>query len=131
MVERSTTAGVLFEDGCFLVAKRKTGGPLSQKWEFIGGKNRYGESLEETLKREWFEETGLRVKVGRFLLNTTFINNDTRYTLHCFLVERKEKSEPLLFVHDAFLWADKRELSLLSFAPSDEVIRDYLLSCDL
>lgn len=131
MTERNTTAGVLFENGCFLVAKRKKGGPLSEKWEFIGGKNRYGESLEETLKREWLEETGLIVDVGTFLLNTTFVNNDTLYTLHCFRVERIGGKDPSLNVHEAFLWADRETLSSLSFAPSDCVIRDYLLSCDL
>lgn len=33
------------------------------KWDFPGGTNEFGESLEETLKREIIEETGLMVEV--------------------------------------------------------------------
>ena len=35
MTERNTTAGVLIKDNLYLVARRKEGGPLSLKWEFI------------------------------------------------------------------------------------------------
>ena len=55
MEERITTSGVAEKKGEFLVAKRLPGGPLSEKWEFVGGKNRWGESVPDTLKREWME----------------------------------------------------------------------------
>lgn len=129
MIERNTTAGVLEKDGLFLVGERKEGGPLSLKWEFIGGKNRYGESLGETLEREWMEELGLRIKTGPFLLNTEFTNGETHYTLHCFrvfLVE--EPGEISSTIHKSLRWVDKTELSLLDFGPSDSVIRDYICS---
>ncbi len=129
MTERDTTAGVLVDgDGLYLVAQRKEGGPLSRKWEFIGGKNRYGESLAETLKREWMEEVGLEVEAGEFLLNTQFINNGVRYTLHCFRVRLLSGSDAInLTVHDDVRWVTKDELRALDFGPSDSVIRDYIL----
>lgn len=129
MTERDTTAGVLIDgDGLYLVAQRKEGGPLSRKWEFIGGKNRYGESLAETLKREWMEEVGLEVEAGEFLLNTEFINNGVHYTLHCFRVRLLSGSAALnLTVHDDVRWVTKDELRTLDFGPSDSVIRDYIL----
>lgn len=37
------------------------------KWELPGGKNEFGEALEETVKREILEETGLEVEVVRLL----------------------------------------------------------------
>lgn len=40
------------------------------KWDLPGGKNEFGESLEETLKREIFEETGLNVNVLNLLPKT-------------------------------------------------------------
>ena len=48
MEERVTTAGIALNCGHVLIAKREKGGALSGKWEFPGGKNRYGESEEET-----------------------------------------------------------------------------------
>ena len=129
MLTRDTTAGVLNEDGRYLVAQRKKGGPLSEKWEFIGGKNRYGETLQDTLKREWMEEVGLKISVGEFLLNTEFDNNDTHYTLHCYRVYSvSESTELSLSVHNDVRWVTREELSSLDFGPSDGVIRDFLLS---
>ena len=37
------------------------------KWDLVGGKNEMGESLEDTLKREAKEESGLNVKVNKLL----------------------------------------------------------------
>ena len=87
MEERITTSGVAENRGLFLVAKRLPGGPLSEKWEFVGGKNRWGESVEDTLQREWLEELNLRVDVKEHLLDTEFIYNDTHFTLKCHRVE--------------------------------------------
>ena len=56
MHERVTTAGIALKDGKVLVAHRVKGGSLSEKWEFPGGKQRWGESDEMTLKREYMEE---------------------------------------------------------------------------
>ncbi len=64
MQERVTTAGILVQDGKYLVAKREEKGSIGGLWEFPGGKNRYTETEEETLKREFQEELGLSVSVG-------------------------------------------------------------------
>ena len=37
------------------------------KWDLPGGKNEFGESLDETIIREIKEETGLEVKIARFM----------------------------------------------------------------
>ncbi|HYF67962.1 MAG TPA: NUDIX hydrolase [Ohtaekwangia sp.] len=42
-------------------------------WAMPGGGMEFGESLAETLKREFLEETGLRVEVGRFLFGCEMI----------------------------------------------------------
>ena len=126
MEERITTSGVAENRGLFLVAKRLPGGPLSEKWEFVGGKNRWGESVEDTLQREWLEELNLRVDVKEHLLDTEFIYNDTHFTLKCHRVEVLN-GEIKLSVHQEYRWVDKSELSTLDFGESDGVIKDWVI----
>lgn len=54
-------AGLIFQEGRYLIAKRKSGVHLAGYWEFPGGKREQGESLEECLRRELLEELSIRV----------------------------------------------------------------------
>ncbi|MBQ0071012.1 MAG: NUDIX domain-containing protein [Spirochaetales bacterium] len=126
MTERTTTAGVAVKDGKYLVAQRMPGGPLSEKWEFVGGKNRWGETIEDTLKREWMEELSLPIEVGEYLTETEFENKGVHYTLKCHMV-KPLSDEFKLNVHQSVQWVTKDELQSLSFGDSDSVILDYLV----
>ena len=55
--------GIIWKDGKILIGRRRQDQMLGGLWEFPGGKQQPGESLEETAKREIEEETGLRVHV--------------------------------------------------------------------
>jgi 8-oxo-dGTP diphosphatase len=63
-------AGVLFTDGCILVAQRGPHGPHPLKWEFPGGKVEPGEDSRTALARELREELGIETRVGTTLLET-------------------------------------------------------------
>ena len=54
-------AGLLEQDGRFLVSQRPSGGHGAGLWEFPGGKCEPGESDAETLARELREELGIAV----------------------------------------------------------------------
>ena len=126
MTERITTAGIALEDGRVLVAKRIQEGVIGGKWEFPGGKNRWGESPEETLKREWREELSLEIEAEEELFTTDFINNGVLYHLKAFRVRLLTK-EARLSVHSALRWVDAKELGRLDLAGSDRKISDYLV----
>ncbi len=61
LIFRPSVYGVLIEKGKILLLKQKIG------YDFPGGGMELGETLEQTLKREFFEETGLRVKKKQLL----------------------------------------------------------------
>ena len=63
-----STLCYLEKDGCFLMLYRnkKKDDPCAGKWVGIGGKFEPGESSDECLVREVFEETGLKLKDYRF-----------------------------------------------------------------
>ena len=56
--------GVLIKDGSILLV-RKARGPYKGKWDLPGGSIEFGEEPEQTLKREFLEETGLGSIRGR------------------------------------------------------------------
>ena len=60
---------ILNHVGEVLIAQRKKEGLLGGMWEFPGGKQEIGESIEETIVRELMEEVSVKVEVGHQLLN--------------------------------------------------------------
>jgi len=61
-------AGVIVRpDGCVLLQKRSLHRDFPGKWEFPGGKVEKGESLEDALVRELFEELGVVVSVNEHI----------------------------------------------------------------
>jgi len=66
---RPSVYGVLIENGKILLSKQWDG------YDFPGGGVNVDETLEEALKREFIEETGLEVEVGKVLsCGTSFFN---------------------------------------------------------
>lgn len=80
---KQTRVGVgvfIWKDGKFLMGKRK-GSHGADTWSIPGGHLEFGESWEETAKREAVEETGLTVDNVRFvaLTNDLFPSDDKHY----------------------------------------------------
>jgi acetyl-CoA carboxylase carboxyl transferase subunit beta len=53
----------MIDEGRILVVQRE-GGALAGRWAVPGGRQRYGETMEQAVRREILEETGLAVEVG-------------------------------------------------------------------
>lgn len=104
--------GILLKNGKSLIMKRADDDEIGGgTWEFSGGKLNFGESPQEALKREFFEETGLEVQIEKLLYVTSFKTNPNRqvvlitYLCECGDCEIKLSSE-----HSDFMWADRYEV---------------------
>lgn len=64
-----------------LIDRRRPGGLLGNLWEFPGGKVEPGETIEECIKREIWEEIGITIEVGEHLITVDHIYSHLRVTL--------------------------------------------------
>lgn len=122
MQERITTAGVLKQGDYILIAKRESKGSIGGMWEFPGGKNRWGETEEQTLKREFLEELDLQISVGPLICTHDFINKETLYHLKAYWVYSTHQGELPLKFHTECRWVTASELENYEFAPSDQAV---------
>ena len=86
-----TVAGVCLKEGKVLLA-RHTYGSGNGKLIIPGGYVKFGEVPEETLVREYLEETGVRVKAGR-LLGIRFSAKDWYAVFAAEYVEGEARSD--------------------------------------
>jgi len=129
-MERITTAGICIRDNKVLIGKRISKGSIGNSWEFPGGKNRWGESVEETLKREFKEELDVDVYVGKEIATHDFENKGIHYFLKAHEIKILDPSPVFkLYVHTEFKWESLDNLEKYEFAPSDRAlisqIKDY------
>ncbi|HPP06632.1 MAG TPA: (deoxy)nucleoside triphosphate pyrophosphohydrolase [Syntrophorhabdaceae bacterium] len=123
------TAAVIEKDEKILIAKRKKA-YMGYLWEFPGGKQKEGETLEDCLKREIKEELGIDIAVGSFICSVKHILNcQSAIELHAFM------AIPLTFEfhlkdHEEVRWVGLKELPAYSFFEPDRIIvRQLMESC--
>src|SRR4051812_14096463 len=65
----TVVVGIIIKDDTVLMVQRfEPECPEAHlKWEFAGGKVDYGETVQQALKREIYEETGIVAKVGSLI----------------------------------------------------------------
>jgi 8-oxo-dGTP diphosphatase len=71
---RVRVCGILIEKGKILLIRHRSLGKKGVLWAPPGGGMQFGESAEETIKREFEEETGLKIKVERYLFTHEFLD---------------------------------------------------------
>lgn len=81
--------GVLVEDDKILMVRHIGLGNEGHLWIPPGGGVEQGQSVEQTITREFKEETGLTVKIGEFLFINEFINDGLHALEIFFEVERE------------------------------------------
>ena len=112
------TAGLVWKDGKLLITKRPEGSHLAGYWEFPGGKQEPGESLEACLEREIREELGMEVKAVEHLLQINHDYETKSITLHLFQCSWL-RGDPTLIGCDEIRWVKPEELANYRLPPPD------------
>ena len=118
-------AGLIHEQGRYLIARRKPGVHLAGYWEFPGGKREEGESFEDCLRRELFEELSIRVDAPVPYQVVRHDYAESTVELHFFHC-RIEKGEASKLDSAEIRWVKPHELPQYTFPPADQVIIEAL-----
>jgi 8-oxo-dGTP diphosphatase len=113
-------AGVIEEDGRFLVTRRPRGVHLEGYWEFPGGKCEATEDLAACLRREIREELGVDADVSGELLCVSHEYPERIVELHFFACRLAAPPTPML--GQEMRWMARGELRSLDFPPADEAL---------
>lgn len=123
------SAGLVFRSGKLLITQRHADAHLGGLWEFPGGKREPGESFEECLARELYEELGIRVEVGALFEDTTHAYPEKSVRLK-FFVCRIFQGEPQPLGCAALKWVIREEVGAHEFPAADATLLQRLLIAD-
>ena len=87
---RIRVSGICIKENSILLIKHLSIGKKGILWAPPGGGVNFGESITDTLKREFLEETGLTVKVGNLVAVNEFLETPLHAIEIFFLVEIAE-----------------------------------------
>lgn len=118
--------GIVWNKGKILIDQRPQEGLLGGLWEFPGGKQELGETLEECLSREIREEMDIAIQVQGPFLTVQHTYSHFRITLHSFQCQYVG-GEPKPKKAIAWKWVAPKDLSKYAFPRSNKTILDALL----
>ncbi len=111
-------AGIIWRRGKVLMCKRPAGKMLAGLWEFPGGKQRKGETIQECIRRELKEECDLDVTVGEHLIDVTHTYSHLKVTLRCYHC-RAPRGRAKLHAADEVRWLRVEEIPTLPLPAAD------------
>lgn len=123
------TAAVIEKAGKILIARRKRGDRFEHMWEFPGGKVQPGESPEECLKRELYEELGIEATIGPFICSSRFDYGHIAIELMAYKVLHIS-GDFQLHEHETIEWVFPWDLKEYQFPEADIPIITRLLEAD-
>jgi len=115
------TAGIIWRGERFLIAQRPHGGLLGGLWEFPGGKQEPGETLEQCLRREIREELGIKIRVDGLFMSLKHGYSHFRFTLHAFSCTYL-RGRPRTLGCAAFRWIQIPDLKKYALPRADQKV---------
>jgi 8-oxo-dGTP diphosphatase len=118
-------AALIWDRDRFLACQRPVYKARGLLWEFVGGKVEQGESREEALIRECWEELGIEIAVGDIYYEVDHIYPDISIHLTLFNATI-QRGTPQLIEHNAIQWIYPEEIPQLAFCPADQAILEKI-----
>ena len=150
MKQIEVVAAIIHDSEGRIFATQRGYGDYKDGWEFPGGKMEPGESPEEALKREIWEELETKIVVERLVQTVDYDypklangracsrSEDSKQalassrstaafhlTMHCFLCSI-ESGSLILKEHEAARWLKPEELDSVDWLPADRIVIDKL-----
>ena len=117
-------AAIIHDDEGRIFATQRGYGDYKDGWEFPGGKMEAGETPEEALKREIWEELETRIVVERLVQTVEYDYPQFHLTMHCFWCH-VESGSLILKEHEAARWLSREQLDSVDWLPADlEVVEE-------
>ena len=123
-MERKATevvAALIWEGDRFMICQRPAHKARGLLWEFVGGKQEPGESLEEALQRECREELDIEIAVGERFMDVMHDYPDLLVHLTLFNAVITQ-GPPKLLEHNDLRFILPSEIENFAFCPADEEI---------
>jgi len=118
MKQIEVVAAIIHDSEGRIFATQRGYGDYKDWWEFPGGKIEAGETPEEALRREIWEELETRIAVKRFMETVEWNYPQFYLTMHCYLCH-VESGHLELKEHEAAKWLNKDELESVNWLPAD------------
>ena len=117
MKQIEVVAAIIRKDDKIFATQRGYG-EWKDWWEFPGGKMEAGETPEEALRREIWEELETRIVVENLVETVEWDYPQFHLSMHCYLCH-VESGHLELKEHEAAKWLNKDELENVNWLPAD------------
>ena len=123
MKQIEVVAAIIHDADGRIFATQRGYGDFKDFWEFPGGKMEPGESGQEALEREIWEELETRIVVERLVRTIEWDYPQFHLTMYCYWC-RVQSGQLTLKEHEAACWLSARQLDSVEWLPADLQIID-------
>ena len=126
-LERKTVhvAAAVIYDGNWIFATQRGYGDYKDRWEFPGGKVEPGETPQQALAREIWEELETEIAVEDLITTIECDYTAFQLSMDCFRC-RIVSGKPVLKEHEACCWLDAENLDSVDWLPADRAVIELI-----
>lgn len=125
MRQIEVVAAIIHDDEGRIFATQRGYGDYKDGWEFPGGKIELGETPEEALKREIWEELETKIVVERLIQTVDYDYPKFHLKMHCFWCHIGSGSLTLK-EHEAARWLMPEDIDSVDWLPADRIVVNKL-----
>lgn len=119
-------AALIWDGDRFMICQRPAHKARGLLWEFVGGKVEQGETKEQALIRECWEELAVTLSVGDMFMEVVHEYPDVTVRLSLFNAVITD-GVPQMLEHNDIRWITPAEIPQYDFCPADEEILDKIM----